>query len=308
MKNLQLQMEAKIKQISIYRKNVTTDQDTGQQTEGEPVLMSATKVHEKWRKPESEIQYNQQGELEQQTNYTYNEKGFLIREVLLDGDGEVLEERSFEPDDNDRVSIERRHYADGSFDTLTFTYDQNGQLIRKVLTDDEGSIESIEMFDYADGLLIKEEVRNEDDEVVRQVEYTYDAEGLLDEKVLHDHETGQYVRQEYAYSDKGFREAILSYDEDDNLVERVLLDLDEKGRPVGVEEEDRKKKNKTTMAYDDSGHILFQEETDINGELVSRVRRHYDEQGLLTSTEVEVRNPLRAINQHYRVYHAYDFY
>lgn len=301
-------MEAKIRQISIYRKNVTTDQDTGQQTEGEPVLMSVTKVHEKWRKPESEIQYNHQGQLEQQTDYTYNEQGFLIREVLLDADGEILEEKSFEPDDSHRVSKEHRHYADGSFDTLTFTYDQNGQLIRKVLTDDEGSIESIEVFDYADGRLVKEEVRNEEDEVVRQVEYTYDADRLLDKKVLHDHETGQYIRQEYAYNEKGFREAILSYDEDDNLVERVLLDLDEKGRPVGVEEEDKKKKNRTSMGYDDSDHILFQEETDMNGELVSRVRRHYDEQGLLTSTEVEVRNPLRAINQHYKVYHSYNFY
>ena len=304
-----MKMEANIKQISIYRKNIIADQATGQQTEDEPVLMSVTQIHEKWRKPVSETQYNQHGQPEQQIDYAYNEQGFLIREVLKDVEGETLEEKSYEPDKNNRISKEYRHYADGSFDTLTFTYDDDdGQLVRKVLTDDENNIESVEHFHYSDGLLVEEEVRNEDDEVVRQIEYTYDDDGLVDKKVLQDHETGQYIRQEFAYNDKGFREAILSYDENDNLVERVLLDLDEKGRPIGVEEEDKNKKNRTVMAYDDKDHVLFQEETDLNGELVSRVRRHYNGQGLLTSTEVEVRNPLRAINQHYKVYHSYEFY
>jgi len=62
------------------------------------------------------------------------------------------------------------------------------------------------------------------------------------------------------------------------------------------------------LTYDERDNIIFQEETDIYGDIVSKVVRAYDKNGWLLQSEVEVRNPVLAANQHYEVYHEYEFY
>lgn len=301
-------MESKIKTISIYRRNIPADTPSGGGPDAEKLLVSTAEYDAVLAKPVLETQYDAEGMAEQQTRYSYDESGFLIREVLTDASGEVLEEKSFEPDEQRRVRREFRHYADGSFDTLAYWYDDAGLVVKKVLSDDEGTIETTETFEYTDGLLVREAVYDGEEDLVSESTYVYDEDGLLDGKETRHLYDGISLRQEYIYNDAGHREAILSYDSDGALVGRVLLTLDEKGRPTGVEEEDKQRKNQTSLQYDDRGHIVFQEEVDMRGELVSRVERTYDDQGLLLRSEVTARNPLRGINQHYEVIHEYSFF
>lgn len=301
-------MESKIKKINIYRRNIPVDTHSGGGNDPAKLRISTTEFDEVLGRPVLETQYTAEEMAEQQTRYTYDENGFLIREVLTDGGGEVLEEKSFEPDEQQRVSKEFRHYADGSFDTLAYWYDDSGLVVKKVLSDDEGTVETIETFEYKEGMLLREAVYDGEEDLISENTYVYDEDGLPDGKVMQHLHDRIYVRQEFIYNDAGQREAILSYDSDGELVERVLLTLDEKGRPTGVEEEDKQRKNKMSLQYDDHDHVIFQEEVDMRGELVSRVERAYDEQGLLLRSEVIARNPLRGINQHYEVIHEYTFF
>lgn len=303
-----LSMGNKVKTISVYRKSIFDAGKPGERTEAEPVIVSTTEFHPQWGKPVMEVQYSQEGDMEQQARYEYDANGFLIREVLTEGHGEVLEEKSFEPDDQLRIKKEFRHYADGSFDTLEYWYDDAGHVVRKDLYDDEGVLESKEVFEYRDGLLVKEMTFEGDDELLAETEYTYDDDGLLDEKIIHQIDEGHYVRQEFSYNESGVRDAILGYNREGDLVERILFTLDDKGRPVSIEEENKRKKNQIRLAYDDADLLVFQEEFDMKGELVSRVSRNYDTNGLLLSSEVTARNPLLGQRQHYEVIHRYEFF
>lgn len=301
-------MGSKVKAITIYRKDIPEGEMAEGRPEAEPLIVSSTAYHAQWNKPVLEVQYNQEGDMEQQTRYEYDAEGFLIREVLTDGHGEVLEEKSFEPDEKLRIKKEFRHYADGSFDTLEYWYDDAGHVVRKILTDDEGDVESKEVFEYRDGLLIKEKTFGVEDALLAEIDYIYDDEGILDEKIIHQLDEDHYIRQEFSYNESGYRDAILGYNRDGELVERILFSLDDKGRPVSIEEENKRKKNRIRLEYDESDLLVFQEEFDMKGELVSRVRRQYDANGLLLSSEVTARNPLLGRQQHYEVVHQYEFF
>jgi len=272
------------------------------------MLLNVTEYHPEWGKPILESQHNQFGDAEQQTLSEYNDTGFLVREVLREPDGEILEEKTFEPDDQQRVKKEFRHYLDGTFDVLEFFYDEKGHVVRKILSDDEGEVETEEVFEYRNGLLMKETLLESGKEPIKETVYIYDNDDFLDSKQVNDLASDQVIRQEYSYNEAGHRDAVLTYDGSGELIERILLNLDEKGRPVGIEEENRQKKNKTVLTYDERDNIIFQEETDIYGDIVSKVVRAYDKNGWLLQSEVEVRNPVLAANQHYEVYHEYEFY
>jgi len=161
-------MGSKIKRIRVYRKNVFRDDHTGQKEEAEPMLLNVTEYHPEWGKPILESQHNQFGDAEQQTLSEYNDTGFLVREVLREPDGEILEEKTFEPDDQQRVKKEFRHYLDGTFDVLEFFYDEKGHVVRKILSDDEGEVETEEVFEYRNGLLMKETLLESGKEPIKE--------------------------------------------------------------------------------------------------------------------------------------------
>ncbi len=169
-------------------------------------------------------------------------------------------------------------------------------------------VESTVEYEYNNELLIRESHFDDDGDLVSEVQYAYDEDGLLDEKTTRNINDGEEFVHSYSYNDEGSREAILTYNGAGVLVERYLFTLDDQGRPVGVIEENKQKKNRICMEYDANGNIVFQEEYDLQGNLVSMVRRHYDQEGLFQKSEVTARNPINGINQQYEVKHIYEFF
>jgi len=275
---------------------------------GQGVLHTRTVFHETWDKPISEIQYDPSGRVEQRTDYQYDDQGFMIREVLREGDGEVVEERSFEPDGQLRVKKAFRHYADGSYDQEEFFYDASGQLVKKVLSDDEGVLERQEVYEYGEGRLLRETHTGGDGELLSDTTYLYNEGGLLEEVHLSNPEEGLELQRVHQYNEAGRRLATRVYDGEGELVERYLFELNEQGHPATVVEENRSKKNTTHLQYDAEGHVVFQEETDLNGALANRVERNYDGEGRLLESRVRALDPRTGLQHHYIVRNEYEFF
>ncbi len=270
-------------------------------------LVSMTEYHQQFDKPILDIQYNQSGLPEQQTEYIYDGNGFLISEILREADGTVSEERSFQPDQQQRLCMEFRHYADGTFDTLEYAYDDKGRVIKKTLTDDEGVLESKEVFLYEHDRLISESVYDGDGELLSEVHFSYDEDGLLEEKVSDNLEEETYVRLDYLYNEDGVREAILAYDKQGELVERHMFTMDSEGRPIRVVEENKQKKNTIDFTYDERGNVILHEERDIRGDLVNRMERIYDADGMADVSNIYAVSPMRGIVE-YSMKYRYEFY
>ncbi len=272
-------------------------------------LISETEYEARWNKVVCERQYGSDGQLEQLCEYAYDDKGFLLREVLKEGDGEVMEEKSWEPDEQGRIARQFLHYADGSKDTVEHEYDADGKLVKKVTMDEDGEVEETEVFVYEGRRLIQESLYDgmvEYDELaemepLREVLYRYDDKGLLlevHEQNLMEEDKRRRVNQ---YNEAGHRTEVLVYDGNDELVERIQLEPDEKGRPLTVTEETRRMKNTIHMRYNDRGLVDLQEEYDLKGNLISRVERTYDDEGFLLESRVEQSNVAMDVKQYYIV-------
>ncbi len=301
-------MSKKLKTLSVYRRNLVVESDSADEPSKTEFLHSRTEYEPRWGKTIRETQYNADGQVEQVMEYEYDDKGFLVKEILKEGDGTVMEHKTFEPDDDQRVRKEFCHYADGSYDVTTYHYDEKGRLIKKETHDDEGDLEGTEVMEYENDLLVKHTVTGDDGEKVSEVSYQYDENGLLLETHVQDFQSGTEYTKVTSYDDKGRRKASATYDSNEEPLERLLFREDEKGRLVEVVEENRRKKNTTKMQYDEKDNIIKQQEYDLNGELVNEIERTYDEEGRLLESRVHVNRMMPGISRNYSVRHEYTFY
>lgn len=301
-------MDKTIKRISVFHFNGPEGLPEGGSQAEKGVLSRTTEFHPEWGKPVCETQYDVHGQMEQKTDYVYDNKGFLIREVLIESDGEVVEERSFEPNERQGVKKEFRHYADGSHDVADHFYDEAGRLVRKVIADDEGEVERIETLSYSGERLVHELATDGQENMLFEVRYVYDEDGLLEEVHINNPEEGTAYQKVHEYDTDGKKTATLVYDQNGELIERYLFELNEQGHPSSVVEETRTKKNALKMTYDEQGNVVYQEEHDLAGELVNRVERRYDGEGRLVESHVAFRNPMLGVIQEYSVFQEYEFF
>ncbi|MFO7873040.1 MAG: hypothetical protein R6U62_00980 [Bacteroidales bacterium] len=307
-------MEKKLKALKVIKQNLPLPDANKAAGEGQEVVLSETEYDAGHGKVILERQYNEEGQLEQETEYTYDDDGFMVREVLREGDGMVVEDKSYESDENLRIAREYLNYADGSRDTVHYAYDDQGRLIQKTLKDEDGDVEQTDLFVFdAEGRLVREAVyEGEPDEgeesLTEEKRYVYDEEGRLLETEIRDRVEESYRKRVNAYDEAGQRTSVMVYDADGELLERILFDPDDQGRPVEVVEENRRQKNTIQLQYDDHGNVVLQEEYDLNGNLVNRVERTYDKDGRFQQSRVRMHMPDRGINRYYVVKHSYEFF
>lgn len=298
-------MTKKIQSISIYRRDLPPDGSAENNTTEEQIV-SRTSYHPEHDKITREEQYGLNGSLEQDTEYSYDENGFLIREILKEADGTVMEEKSYEADAHQRLAREYLHYADGSRDIISYTYDDEGNIIKKETVDADGEVEETQEFQYDNGRKILERKKDESGELIAEKRYHYEDGRLLEVESM-DGIEGQEYQRVYTYDEQGHRDSVMLYDAGGNPLERVLLENDDKGRPVKIIEENRQKKNTLYLRYDERGNAISQEEFDMKGELVSRVERTYDEEGRLTESLIEQNITTHGVSRRYIVRHEYTF-
>ncbi|MDX9942815.1 MAG: hypothetical protein RBS53_11400 [Bacteroidales bacterium] len=301
-------MDRKIKSLSVYQKNLVLKSSEDDAVEGEEYLITRSTYEPVKGRLLEETQYSQDRQAEQITRNGYDDQGFLTSEELLDGAGNELEKRSFEPDDQGRIAREFIHYADGTADRIEYVYDEKGRVVKKEHFDDEGEHENTEVFTYEGDMVVREAMTDAEGELLSETVYTYREDGQLEELLVNKPEEETWFRKVYRYDETGAREAVTTFNRDEEPVERVLFEYDDHGRPIQVVEENRKQKNTLHMEYNEQGDIVFQEEYDVNGELVNRIERNYSADGLLLESRVLLRDFQRGVSRNYVVRNEYSFF
>jgi YD repeat-containing protein len=296
----------KIKENLLFRKELVLKDTTAEHLEEREFLHSKTCYDENGNII-SETQYDASGNIMQETVYKYDEKGRLVDEVLRDSEGFDAEHKSFELDESGKVIREFRHYMDETYDTINYIYDGD-LIIKKESIDFDGEVENMEEFIYQDGLMIENTIKDQDGEIISSKHLVYDEKKNIIEVKEIDYSEGIETRTEYEYYDSGNKKAVMVFDVTDELIERTLLTENEKGQIIRVVEENTRKKNTTNMAYDDQGNVVYQEEFDRNGELISKVKREYDKENMIVASEVYVSGMGRGLSRNYTLRQEYTFY
>lgn len=255
----------------------------------------------------SELKYEADGSIEQHYGYAYNEQGERIAERSWDESGNLIEDIEFDLDTDGKVQQAYKNYLDGSRDTISYTYDDRGNLLGKEVVTDEDELEMAETFAYEDDREVLHEMKDENDELVLRKETAYDEKGRVVEERTWSAETGSTLRTLTEYDDKGEISGVSSYNEDGEMLLRVSYKR-EGERITGVTEHSPDKKSVTTIEYDEKDNPVLQEEHNDRRELVSRIMRKFDDEGNVLESEVIIDSHGQGRNQHYILKYEYEFY
>lgn len=123
--------------------------------------------------------YRTDGEINS-TEYTYDEKGNLIREVETIPGNDYPSDYTYTYDENGRL-IKAKHEYGHSYDEESYTYDEAGRLVKETTTYSYDDDFAEKIYTYNDkGQLIKKEYKYNDDGVVETsgvTTYTYNENG-----------------------------------------------------------------------------------------------------------------------------------
>jgi antitoxin component YwqK of YwqJK toxin-antitoxin module len=179
-------------------------------------------------RPLKDIKYNRAGEFEEMFEYAYDEHGNLVRESYYPVEGEVAEEKTFIRNEQDLVVQALKQYQDGSLDTITYVYNEAGELIRRTTTNDEGEIEQVEIFDWANGEIANHLVLDENGDPMPEPENLIKPN---ESRITHN-ENGQVITEEELDDDgEAFMVINRSYF-DDGLADEVDVFVDGRGRGI----------------------------------------------------------------------------
>jgi YD repeat-containing protein len=167
----QAAMKKKTRSISIVRHNYILRYDQEDALDETGLPSHFTELDHEGRTLR-EISYSAAGDFEEMYEYTYNEKGELMREAYSPEEGLVAEEKTFIRNDDGRLLEVKKRYQDGSVDTIDYQYDEAGNLVRVTTTDDEGVVEETETFAWENGELAGHEIFDADGDPIPAPEPT----------------------------------------------------------------------------------------------------------------------------------------
>ena len=199
------------------------------------------------------INYDGEGNLESYEVYGYNEQGKKTIYEKFDSEGVRISFSYYE--NNEQGDVIKAHNA-SYLDTYEYIYDENDRVIEKLVRKNgEFSYRKVYTYD-AEGKVIEEKIFDEQGEIVNIVGYIYDKNGNLE-------------YEDEKYNDiYGCQDTRYTYDDNNNLIEKVLYSNDDVivSRVYKYE-------------YDDKGNCIKKFEYDRAGNLDSEMTYKYDEKG-----------------------------
>src|ERR1035437_6607014 len=144
-----------IKKTTTYKYDYMNASTGADFTDVEPVISSYTEFDIEGHVL-IESNYMPNGKIEHKSEYTFNDKGQLIQEVLINEDDFVDEKKKYEYNEKGLMVKEFLIYQDESYDTTSFNYDENGKLLDRNTVDPDGELESRREYIYENGNLIKQ--------------------------------------------------------------------------------------------------------------------------------------------------------
>lgn len=297
-------MEKKVKSVTLHKTDFVAGDVTAETLSEKTYKYSYTEFDAAGN-PVKEIRYNQGGGIEEKYEYGYDENGKRISETDYLDEHEIAERKKIIRDEKgDIISVEV-HYQDGSVDTTTYSYNQEGKPVEKTTTNDEGEVEMKEVNEYDMGKLVKKEQTEEGELILRET-YHYREDGNIESSARWT--LAEDILFENKFDKKGNIVESKKYDEDRNLLGVTRYDIDENGKVTGMAEETGFGITRTSIEYDESGNPVKQEELDPEGNLLSRIERKFDENGNVTESRVFIDFMGRAVNQNYLIRYEYEYH
>jgi len=250
-----------------------------------------------------ELRYTPDGIVEEKNVYRYNNAGRLVEEQSFMDDGELADHKTYEHDDNGKILRMYKHYIDGSKDTVTFTYDEKDNLLKKVTEDSDDEEEAREEAVYENGKLISRKAFEYDDLVLNE-SFEYDENGQLTEQNRWSAEEEDITYKNF-FNENGDIIKTLRY-ADDKLIAKTEYRFNDQHQMTAIEDENRFGKSSTRITFDDKGNPVRQEETNEQGEINSLIQRKYDTDNRVIEAEVQIDYHGRAVNQHYILKYDYE--
>jgi YD repeat-containing protein len=277
-------MSNKIKSETIYRYDHIPGEEIDLETEFDQV--QSYREFDEAENLVLEIAYTQNGDVTDKIEYRYSRDGLLVETIVFGEDDEILERKEVERETNGRINRELTHYLDGSTDIQEYFYNETGQLTGMRVKDDDDEIEYGEQYFYEGAKLVKVERRDGDGKLIFTQEETY-ANGVISARKIWSAEEDEAFTLVVEFNAAGHRVQEMRYDGNEELIERNKYEEGGNGRVIRIIEENRQRMNTTEFSYDESGNVILQVETDLNGDLNHKVYRYYDPDGNPLITTVE---------------------
>ena len=293
------------KQISIER--VYHIDLNSEQKEPIPNLLTKELFYDEFGNLIKEITYNPPGIVDQTIESKYDDQDRMIEEICFDGDHELLEKTLFEWDAEGKKTKEEKHYLDGSFDITNFIYNSDANLIERIQRDDEGEVESKEVFIYQDKYLIEHLKYGENEELENKKTFSF-KEGKLSAEIHWDIIEQIETRKEYRFTTDGNVEKELYYNSKGDLVKKTEYLKYNNHNVVEFMEEDAYHKNTTKLAYNENNNIILQEQINAAEEINHRIERIFDQDQRPIETLTFVNSRGQGVNLHFKEIHQYEYF
>ena len=191
---------------------------------------------------EVSAQYNDHGQIVQEERFdpdgnlntltinVYNENNLLQQMEQFDMDHILLQKTVCEYNENQQLQKENNTFgSDEQVYVTRYIYDDEGNLLRREMYVDE-KLDYVEnLYEYSNGLLVKEVENDEYGKELNVHHYSYNEKGLLTQHVRDEVQNKDRRTYEYTYDD--YDNALIAkiyrqYNEDNKLTETIEEDLD----------------------------------------------------------------------------------
>ena len=304
-------MDKKIKTIRNYRVNYRMenpdDPNCENWVETDSILSSYTEYDREGNLLRS-ASYNASGEPGELYTYRYDEKNRPVEEILYYDEDEVAEKRRITWSDDGRKLEEHIEFESGGESTITYTYNGEGLLTEWFMCDADREPEELHEFEYRNNLIVGETVNGYDNVPSWKKLMEYDARGNLCALDYISPEETDCYRYEYTYDEKDRRIKTRKFDHKGNLTEKSDTEYNESDQVISTTEEDRTTFRKTRFEYDEQGHAVVQTEADADDNIMVRIDRTYEADGLITESTVYIHRHGDGNDQLYSVRYEYGFF
>ncbi len=212
---------------------------------------------------EVSAQYNDHGQIVQEERFdpdgnlntltinVYNENNLLQQMEQFDMDHILLQKTVCEYNENQLLQKENNTFgSDEQVYVTRYIYDDEGNLLRREMYVDE-KLDYVEnLYEYSNGLLVKEVENDEYGKELNVHHYTYNEKGLLTQHVRDEVQNKDRRTYEYTYDDNDNCVKELVYDYDNALIAKIYRQYNEDNKLTETIEEDLDHYRKITLEYD----------------------------------------------------------
>ena len=256
-----------------------------------------------------EVRYNKANEIEEIHEYTYDaNKKVTCHHWTMPLDG-VEETEKMERDDKGRLTREVKMYEEEEGESVSYTYDEKGNVIVAEYKDEEGQLTLREDFEYTEQDTLSS--RKTSDFVEgknRLYKFIYNDKNRLAEQQELNPDGSLITRTLYEQDENGKDVTIVQYNSKNDITQRVITTYNEQGKQIK-----RVARGFFTrigeFEYDEHGNLLDETTRDENGAIINRNSFEYDENNRLvfeTYYEIDLTHSGRDTNIANR--YEYEFY